>query len=152
MVIDMNEQMLSTVAQLRAFLDGTEEVRFEAPEERGGGRYAFVTEVVKRLRYRQLKRAEKGVVMRYLERTTGYSRQPLTRLVGRAARGAALSKRYTAPSEGFPRKFIAQDVALLAELDTLHGTLSGALNPSASMPHHARSPSNSSIRMGLPLL
>ena len=61
-MLDMNEHMLSTVAQLRAFLDGTEEVRFEAPEERGGGRYAFVTEVVKRLRYRQLKRAEKGVV------------------------------------------------------------------------------------------
>ena len=81
--------------------------------------------MVKRLRYRQLKRSEKGVVMRYLERTTGYSRQPLTRLLERAARGAALSKRYTAPGEGFPRKFTARDVALLAELDTLHGTLSG---------------------------
>lgn len=29
MVIDMNEQKLNTVAQLRAFLDGTDEVHFE---------------------------------------------------------------------------------------------------------------------------
>jgi len=29
MVIDMNEQHLSTVAQIRAFLDGTREVQFD---------------------------------------------------------------------------------------------------------------------------
>lgn len=34
MVIEMNEQKLSTVAQLRAFLEGTEEVRFEPFGER----------------------------------------------------------------------------------------------------------------------
>lgn len=81
--------------------------------------------MVERLRYRRLKRADKGMVMRYLERTTDYSRQQLTRLVGRAVRGAILAKRYRAPQKGFPRKFTAGDVALLAELDALHGTLSG---------------------------
>jgi transposase InsO family protein len=125
MVIDMNEQKLNTVARLRAFLDGTEAVRFEVSEEGESQRYGFVAEVVKRLRYARLKRAEKGVVMRYLERTTGYSRQQLTRLVGRALSGETLRKRYTTPTAGFPRKFTAPDVALLAELDTLHGTLSG---------------------------
>lgn len=124
MVIDMNEQRLTTVAQLRTFLAGTEEVRFE-PLGQDGARYAFVAEVVGRLRYRRLKRADKGVVMRYLERTTGYSRQQLTRLVGRAVRGETLAKRYRAPQKGFARKFTAGDVALLAELDALHGTLSG---------------------------
>lgn len=81
--------------------------------------------VVARLRYRRLKRAEKGVVMRYLERTTGYSRQQLTRLVGRAVRREILAKRYRAAKQGFPRKFTARDVELLAELDALHDTLSG---------------------------
>lgn len=124
MVIDMNEQKLSTVAQLRAFLEGTEEVQFE-PFGEDSKRYAFVVEVVRRLRYRRLKRADKGVVMRYLERTTGYSRQQLTRLVGRAVRGEILAKRYSSPKKGFPRKFTAGDVKLLAELDALHDTLSG---------------------------
>lgn len=124
MVIDMNEQKLSTVVQLRAFLDGTEEVQFESLGE-DSKRYAFIAGVLRRLRYRRLKRDHKGVVMRYLQRTTGYSRQQLTRLVGRVVRGEILAKRYTAPRKGFPRKYTPRDVALLAELDALHGTLSG---------------------------
>ena len=76
MVIDMNEQQLNTVAQLRAFLNGTQEVQFE-PAGEDAKRYAFISSVVKRLRYRRLVRADKGIVLRYLERTTGYSRQHL---------------------------------------------------------------------------
>lgn len=125
MVIDMNEQKLSTIGQLRSFLDGTEEVEFEPAGPDDAERYAFIAEVVARLRYGQLSRPDKGVVMRYLERTTGYSRQQLTRLVGRATRGECLTKRYRAPQQGFERKYTARDVALLAELDALHGTLSG---------------------------
>ena len=124
MVIDMHEQQLNTVAQLRAFLNGTQAVRFE-PIGEDSKRYAFITAVVKRLRYRRLARCDKGVVMRYLERTTDYSRQQLTRLVRRARRGEILAKRYTAPKPGFARKFLPADVALLAETDALHGTLSG---------------------------
>ena len=68
MVIDMKEQKLNTVAQLRAFLEGTEAVQFEAFGEGDSARYAFIEAVVKRLRYQRLKRSDKGVVMRYLER------------------------------------------------------------------------------------
>ena len=121
----MKEQKLNTVAQLRAFREGTQAVQLEALGDGDSERYAFIDEVVKRLRYRRLKRSDKGVVMRYLERTTGYSRQQLTRLVGRAACGQVLTKRYGVPKDGFPRTFTAYDVALLAELDALHGTLSG---------------------------
>lgn len=124
MVIDMNEKDLKTVAQLRAFLDGTQEVQFE-PIGEDPERYAFIAAVVQRLRYGRLPRPDKGVVMRYLERTTGYSRQQVTRLVKRARRGGILAKRYTAPRPGFARKFWPSDVALLAETDALHGTLSG---------------------------
>ncbi len=124
MVIDMNEQQLNTVARLRAFLDGTQEVRFE-PMGEDTERYAFIAAVVRRLRYGRLPRPDKGVVMRYLERTTGYSRQQVTRLVKRVRHGGILAKRYAAPTPGFARKFTAIDVALLAETDALHGTLSG---------------------------
>ena len=89
----MNEQKLNTVAQLRVFLDGTEAVRFEVLGEDDNRRYAFVAEVVKRLRYRRLNRPGKRGVMRYLEHTTGYSRRQLTRLVGRAVHGQVLAKR-----------------------------------------------------------
>jgi transposase InsO family protein len=124
MVIDMNDSRLHTVAQLRAFLDGTLEVQFCAPSN-DVQRYGFITSVLRRFGYAGLGRAHKGVVLRYLERTTGYSRQQLTRLVRRYLDCATLAKRYRCPAHGFARKFSPADVALLAETDALHGTLSG---------------------------
>lgn len=124
MVIDMNEQQLNTVAQLCAFLNGTQEVQFE-PQGEDSQRYAFIAAVVQRLRYGRLPRSGKGIVMRYLERTTGYSRAQLKRLVCRVRAGETLAKHYAAPEQGFARKFTTADVALLAETDARHGTLSG---------------------------
>lgn len=109
MVIDMNETRLNTVAQLRAFLNGTLEVRFR-PISNNVERYGFIVDILKRFAYRRLGRADKGVVMRYLERTTDYSRQQLIRLVGRYFEGGRLAKRYRAPATGFARKFTAADV------------------------------------------
>jgi transposase InsO family protein len=124
MVIDMNESRLNTVAQLRAFLDGTLEVQFCALSN-DVQRYGFISAVLARFGYARLERANKGVVLRYLERTTGYSRQQLTRLVRRFLDGTMLAKRYRSPARGFARKFTPADVALLAHTDALHATLSG---------------------------
>ena len=124
MVIDMNETRLNTVAHLRAFLEGTLEVQFQ-PISNDVERYGFIAAVLKRFAYRRLGRADKGVVMRYLARTTGYSRKPLTRLVGRCLQGAPLAKRYRAPAAGFARQFTVADLTLLAQTDALHNTLSG---------------------------
>lgn len=124
MVIDMNESRLNTVAQLSAFLAGTLEVKFQ-PIRNDVERYGFITGVLGRFAYRQLGRADKGVLMRYLGRITGYSRAQLRRLVSRRLKGERLVKRYRAPAVGFARKFTAADVKLLAQTDALHNTLSG---------------------------
>ena len=124
MVIDMNESRLNTVAQLSAFLNGTLEVSFCTPAD-DCQRYAFISTVLERFAYARLQRADRGVVRRYLERTTGYSRAQLTRLVQRWLDDPRLAKRYRSPVSGFSRKFTPADVILLAETDTLHGTLSG---------------------------
>lgn len=124
MVIDMNDSQLHTVSQLRAFLDGSLAMKFSPPGN-DLERYGFITAVLKRLHYQRLGRSDKGVVRRYLCSITGYSRSQLTRLIRRGLRGAALTKRYAPPLQGFARKFTAADVALLAHTDALHGTLSG---------------------------
>src|SRR5258706_2367334 len=95
MVIDMNESRLTTMAQLRAFLKGSLEVEFKAASN-DVERYGFISTVLQRFRYYRLSRSDKGVVLRYLERTTGYSRHQLTRLVGRCRDGPSLAKRYRA--------------------------------------------------------
>ena len=124
MVIDMNETRLKTVAQLRAFLEGTLEVKFQ-PIHNDVECYGFIAAVLGRFAYRRLVRADKGVLMRYLARVTEYSRAQLKRLVSRHLKGEPLAKRYRAPAVGFARKFTAADVKLLAQTDALHNTVSG---------------------------
>jgi hypothetical protein len=122
MVIDMDDKQLATLAQLQAFLDGTTAVDFAVVAEE---RYAFIARTLQRFGYRRLPRADKGVVLRFLERVSGYSRQQLTRLVKRGAERRPLTKRYRASRTSFARTYTSADVRLLAHTDTLHGTLSG---------------------------
>ena len=88
-------------------------------------RYGFIQRTFQRFHYSGLRRAEKGIALRYLGRMAGYSRKPLTRLVRQYSSEGQLRRRHAPPVAGFVLKFTAQDVALLAETDTLHGTLSG---------------------------
>jgi hypothetical protein len=107
MVIDMNDTKLQTLDQLRAFLNGTLTVEFSlAPEER----YAFVARTLRRFGYPRLKRPDKSVVLRFLKHVSGYSRQQLTRLVGRAGSRAELVKRYRGSRTSFARTFTDADV------------------------------------------
>jgi transposase InsO family protein len=122
MVIDMNDEQLHTLAELQAFLDGTVAVDFAVV---AAARYDFIARTVRRFGYGRLKRADKAVVLRFLERVSGYSRQQLTRLVQRGAERRPLVKRYRASRTSFARTYTGADVLLLAHTDTLHGTLSG---------------------------
>lgn len=124
-MIDMNETRLTTLEQVRAFLGGTTEVGFGATGAGEDERYRHISGVLARFGYKRLKKPEKGLILRYLQRTTGYSRQQITRLVRCWCEGRALRKNYRAPAHGWVRKFTDRDVELLAETDALHNTLSG---------------------------
>src|SRR3990167_6812054 len=106
MVIDMNETRLCSLEQLQAFVDATAEVRF-LPSEGEDARYAHIEAVLKRFGYRRLGRRHKGLVLRYLMRTTGYSRQQVTRLVRQFRARGALAKGYRPPAHGFTRTYTA---------------------------------------------
>jgi hypothetical protein len=122
MVIQMNDEQFLTLAQLQAFLDGTLAVDFSVlPTER----YSIIARTVHRFGYPRLRRAQKAVVLRFLERVSGYSRQQLTRLVKRGAERTALRKRYRGSRTSFNALYTAADVLSLAHTDSLHGTLSG---------------------------
>lgn len=64
----MNDEQLQTLTQLQAFLDGTLAVNFSVL---GPERYRFISRILCRFRYVRLKRAEKAVVLRFLERVSG---------------------------------------------------------------------------------
>jgi hypothetical protein len=75
--------------------------------------------------YGRLKRAQKVVFLRFLERVSGYSRQQLTGLVKCGTDRAPLVKRYHGAHTRFASLYTLADVLLLARTDSLHGTLSG---------------------------
>ena len=84
MVINMNESRLRTIAQLQEFLDATSEVSFTGAARRDATqRYEHISRVLKRFNYGQRGKAERGVLLAYLRRTSGYSRTQITRLVAR---------------------------------------------------------------------
>ena len=122
MVINMNDEQLHTLADLQAFLTGTVAMDFTVTADQ---RYEFIARTVRRFGYARLKRADKAVVLRFLERVSGYSRQQLTRLVKRGCERRELVKRYRGSRTSFARTYTGADVLLLAHTDTLHGTLSG---------------------------
>ncbi|EDZ99903.1 integrase, catalytic region, partial [Burkholderia sp. H160] len=82
MIIDLNETTIRTLEQVRAVLDGTEKLEF-APATDTQARYAWVESVLRRFGYGYLKRPERGLILRYLRRFSGFSRAQLTRLVQR---------------------------------------------------------------------
>lgn len=122
MVINMNDEQLHTLADLQVFLAGTVAMDFAVTAEQ---RYDFIARTVRRFGYARLKRADKAVVLRFLERVSGYSRQQLSRLVKRGCERRPLLKRYCGSRTSFARIYTGADVLLLAHTDTLHGTLSG---------------------------
>ena len=126
----MDETKLRSIAQLQEFLDATPEVSFTGTiGSEDAQRYEHISRVLRRFDYPLRSRSERGVVLAYLRRTSGYSRPQITRLVGRwqANRLAQvpLAKRYRAPAMPFARKYTLADVELLAQMDRANEDVCG---------------------------
>ena len=120
----LRTERIRTLDQIRAFLDGSEPTDF-----RFAGRasaYDFVRRTLVRFEFHGLKRDEKGLVKRFIEKVTGYSRSQITRLVKQHRRtGGIRDHRKKPPARPFPRRYTPYDAALLAEVDEAFGQLSG---------------------------
>ena len=127
MVIDMNEAQVRSVEQMLQVLAGTQALEFrQAGDDQD--RYAWIGAVLGRIDYNRLKkRPDRGVVLMYLQRLSGYSRAQVKRLVATwlSGRDTPLVKRYRAPEHAYARHYTDADVALLADVDRALDTLSG---------------------------
>lgn len=118
----MNDENLQTIGQVKQFLEGSEGVEFrgQTVEEK----YDWIERVLVRFKYNRLKRAEKGVVRRYIENVSGYSRAQVSRLIGEYKRRGRL-QRSQYRRHCFPRRYTPSDIGLLVRTDELHDYLSG---------------------------
>jgi len=118
----MNDGRLQTVGQVRKFLEGSEAVEFRGLTAKE--KYYWIEEVLIRFKYHLLKRDEKGVIRRYVEKVTGYSRSQVSRLIAEYKRTGRL-KKTEYRRHRFPRRYTPSEIELLARTDELHGWLSG---------------------------
>jgi hypothetical protein len=84
MVTYMNDKKIQSLDDVRTFLAGTLEMEFSIPDK--DARYGWIEQTLRRFRYRTLGRSDRGVILRYVERVSGYSRQTVTRLVAQYGR------------------------------------------------------------------
>ena len=120
----MNDNNLTTLGDVSAFLEGMLLLELKVESQAEG--YPWITETLIRFAYNQLKKAEKGLLRRYIQRVTGYGRAQTNRLIKQYRSRGKLGVRRI-PRQKFPKKYELKDILLLAETDVLHGTLSGAL-------------------------
>jgi len=118
----MDDGETQSLEQIRAFLEGSGEVRFQAQERQEV--YVWVSRILRQQEYGRLKREGKGLLRRYLAKMTGLSRAQVTRLIGSYQRGGEVQTR-PYRRHRFPQRYTRADIELLAQVDEAHETLSG---------------------------
>ena len=118
----MQQAEALSLEQVRAFLEGSENVEFAAASR--AAKYALFEAVLRRHHYAELGRPEKGLVRRFLQKLSGLSRAQTTRLISqflcqRTVRPTAYRRRR------FPTRYTPADIVLLARVDEAHRQLAG---------------------------
>jgi transposase InsO family protein len=124
MVIDMKTTRLETIGQVREFLSGICDVELRVVQDEVERR-RFVGRTLRWFGYFRRPRSERGLLFAYVQRVSGYSRAHVIRLIAQYRESGTLDQRQRGTRTQFPRRYTDEDVALLAELDRLHDTLSG---------------------------
>lgn len=114
---------LKTIEEMESFLAGSQAIAFCVASSKDE-RYHFIESILKRFRYTQRNRHEKGVIIKFLMKVSRYSRQQLTRMIQRYSKQGRLI-RYQKTVDGFRKFYTDEDVQLLAKLDQLHDNPSG---------------------------
>lgn len=122
MTFQVHEAEQLSIEQMQEFLAGSRQLAFVVQGKMAV--YQFLERVLQARHYRQLGRADKGVVRAYLTKLSGLSRAQITRLIGRWNLTCQIQP---LPSHRpkFPRRYRSSDIALLAQVDQAHADLSG---------------------------
>jgi len=114
----MNINKLNTIEALEDFLQGNQAIAFAVLGDKNE-RYQVIQSMLVRLGYITLSKLHKGVVIRFLVKITGYSRQQITRLIKKYVQTGHVRWR-PARNNGFQKKYQREDTLLIAGMDDLH--------------------------------
>jgi hypothetical protein len=122
MTIRMKNLERLTLAEMKEFVATNRRVGWSVPER--GSVYGLIERVLKAQQYRQLSKGQKGIVKSFLSKVTTISRAQMTRLIQRWIQTRRIERK-PAQRPKFPRRYTAEDVATLADVDAAHEDLSG---------------------------
>lgn len=125
MIVTLQTQAIQTLDQVRAFVAGSASVSFTQADRESA--HVWMTDTLKRFNYARASRADRGVLRQYLTKATGLSRAQVTRRITQFLHHGQIKDRRGTPAAPFARRYSADDIRLLAEVDALHGTLSGSI-------------------------
>lgn len=123
MIVTLHTEHLSSLEQIERFLNGTAEIDFRAPDRTT--RRDWIERVLHQFHYAHRQRRERGLLLRFLTKVTGYSPAQMKRLIKQLRTEHHLRDRRGPPAKPFAYRYTAADQQALAELDALHGNLSG---------------------------
>jgi transposase InsO family protein len=118
----MNQGEHQSLEQIQAFMEGNEGVDFKGSSRKEI--YEWTQATLCWHSYARLRREDKGLVKRYVSKVTGLSRAQSTRLVAQYVADGTVEVR-RGRGKRFTVTYQPADVALLAEVDEAHETLSG---------------------------
>lgn len=118
----MNDSHIETLEQVRQFLNGAAILEITISSKTEG--YRWIQGTLVRFQYLSLGKADRGLIRRYLQQISGYSRAQIARLIKQYRKTGRIQRRQCT-AKGFTSKYTREDIRLLARLDELHGTLSG---------------------------
>ncbi len=119
----MNINDLNIFEQLEQFLTGSQAIAFLVAGSKEAC-YRSIQRTLVKFRYSSLDKRSKGIVVRFLIKLTGYSRQQITRLIKRHCDTGKIERQQRV-YQGFERRYTVEDIRLLAALDERHNTPSG---------------------------
>src|SRR5450755_3336374 len=122
MIISMKNWERLTLAEMEEFVRGSRTAILAVQEQEAV--YRFLEMLLKAQGYRRLKKSDKGIVRRFAIKVLGLSRAQVTRLICQWMRNHSIQKQPVRRTR-FARRYTAQDVALLADVDAAHEDLSG---------------------------
>src|ERR1035437_3622438 len=96
MIVKLKTLQLSSLEQVRSFMAGNDAVPFATLAHQD--RHQWIALSLKQLGYTRLRRAERGLIVRFLGRVSGSSRAQLTRLIMQWRCGGRLRARRGPPA------------------------------------------------------
>ena len=119
----MQFDQLKTTQDIEDFLFGNQSVVFVIASTKEA-HYQFVEETLRRFSYTRLKRKDKGTVIAFLLKMSGYSKSHITRMIKQFVETKHIHRKQTTLN-GFGRVYTPEDIRLLVALDKCHDTPNG---------------------------